>query len=324
MVISTWAYHGDLLLTLNTARAEISDEAVVLIRVSLEALVDAAEVFPAIIRGDLHSCIFHLFISILGTGSCQATVVPQALPIFRRFINGLLLDAKSGMRQQMRTTLAQLLLILKNAQKRESEASLPCEKNAMLAGTILLTTAHSVFDGEDPTVSRFVRELADEMDSRTTTKTATGCVRSLLLIPKTSAAQKSISHQLLRRLALFLVQPSELEGLDISRSIAAQAIVTYVSALGPDERTAAFAIVVPVLLARSVKEGESTHFETSKRLLELASRDQQAFRAVVAKLDGEQKSFMERIIREGAGSGTKVQTNGVEDKEPTIALKMDF
>ncbi|KAG9830526.1 HEAT repeat protein-like protein, partial [Aureobasidium melanogenum] len=62
-------------------RADISDEAVTLARLSLDALVDASEVFPSIIRADLHACIFQIFVTIMSTGACQATLIPQALPI---------------------------------------------------------------------------------------------------------------------------------------------------------------------------------------------------------------------------------------------------
>lgn len=44
-------------------RQQLSEEAVNLIRISLDALVDAAEVFPAVIRMDLHASILHVFTS---------------------------------------------------------------------------------------------------------------------------------------------------------------------------------------------------------------------------------------------------------------------
>jgi HEAT repeat-containing protein 5 len=49
--------------TKKTMRHELNEEAVDLIRASLDALVDAAEVFPAVIKTDLYACIFHIFIS---------------------------------------------------------------------------------------------------------------------------------------------------------------------------------------------------------------------------------------------------------------------
>lgn len=302
-------------------RAEITDEAVVLIRLSLNALVDASEVFPSIIKGDLHSCIFHLFVTILGTGSCQATVVPQVLPIFRRFVNGITFEGRSETRKQIRSTLGRFLTILRNAQKRETEASLPCEKNTILAGTILVTTAHSLLAAGDPIVSRFVSEIADSLDNRMTTKMASGCARSLLLIP---GKQLSIPAQLLPRLIKFLTNPADLEGLPESRSIIVQSLITFATAFAAPRKPAMFAVAISTLLTRASKEGEATHRETATRLLELAGADPDAFRAVVNKLDAEQKTFMEKIIREGQGRQTVKRTDTSDEREPTIALKMDF
>ena len=62
-------------------RQSIPSEAVALVTLALEALVDVADVFPSIIRPDLHACILHIFTTILATGVCQALVVPRALPI---------------------------------------------------------------------------------------------------------------------------------------------------------------------------------------------------------------------------------------------------
>lgn len=45
-------------------RHQLSEEAVNLVKVSLDALVDAAEVFPAVIRMDLYASILHIFTSI--------------------------------------------------------------------------------------------------------------------------------------------------------------------------------------------------------------------------------------------------------------------
>jgi len=69
-----------------TVRNALSEESINLIKVSLDALVDAAEVFPSVIRMDLYASILHIFTTLLGTTICQADVVPRSLPIFKRFI----------------------------------------------------------------------------------------------------------------------------------------------------------------------------------------------------------------------------------------------
>lgn len=54
----------NLVDTKTTVRKQLSEEAIELIKVSLDALVDAAEVFPQVIRLDLYASILHIFTSM--------------------------------------------------------------------------------------------------------------------------------------------------------------------------------------------------------------------------------------------------------------------
>ncbi len=85
-------------------------------------------------------------------------------------------------------------------------------------------------------------------------------------------------------------------------------------------------VVVPTLLERANKEGESVYKETSARLLEFAAMDQGTFRVVVGNMTEEQRGFMESVILAGrqSKSGGKVENVNGEEREPTIALRMDF
>ena len=154
------------------ARHQLTDEAVSLIRVSLNALVDAAEVFPSIIKTDLHACIIHIFATILGTATCQAVVVPQSLPIFKRFITSIALPTKAGDTEaasnlsQVQGCLKRFLSIYLMAQKRETEASLPCVKNSLLACTVLLTSGKNYMSASEPLVARFLDEVIDCLNDR--------------------------------------------------------------------------------------------------------------------------------------------------------------
>ena len=153
------------------SRSSLSDEAISLVRLSLEALVDAAGVFPSVIKTDLHACIFHLFATILGTASCQAAVVPQALPIFKRFLREITqpsdgLQDDGTITLQLRGCLQRFLAILKNAQRRESEASLPCEKNTLFAATVLVTGGAKLYSATDPLISSLLDEFMDCLDDR--------------------------------------------------------------------------------------------------------------------------------------------------------------
>lgn len=151
------------------ATRQLTEEAVSLIRTSLNALVDAAEVFPSVIRTDLHACIIHIFATILGTAKCQAVVLPISLPILKRFITSVTstrsaIDKASLM--QLQGCLKRFLSIYINAQKRETEASLPCVKNCLLATTVLLTSGTNSLATNDPLIVKFLDELIDCLSDR--------------------------------------------------------------------------------------------------------------------------------------------------------------
>jgi hypothetical protein len=307
------------------ARHEMNEEAVALLTTALSALVDAAQVFPSIIKADLHACILHIFATILSTGACQTTVIPQALPIFKRFITSLAPHAEGtdDTSKQLRATLARFLAILRYAQQREFDAALACEKNTILATTILLSSVASAFSPDDPLVKRFIDDLFDCLGTVTTSKVAAGCCRSLLLLPKKGALETSIAKLILPPALSFLASASDVEGLDDSRTTLAQTLVTFISTLPqPSQRQTATKIIIPALLARARKEPKASQ-ETAARLLEIASADQQAFRGVVTGLDTEQRSFMESVLKSGQGP-RRQEASREDDGMPKIALKMDF
>lgn len=265
-----------------------------------------------------------MFAAILGTGSCQATVVPQSLPIFKRFVTSLTRYAEPGTETstQIRATLLSFLRTLKLSQQREMDAALACEKNTILTSTILLTSAPSAFTADDIIVKRFIEELFDCLGNRLTSKVASGCCRSLLLLPKKSPVETAIAAQILPQVLSFLANPSDVEGLEESRSALAQTLVAFISTLPtPEQRQIATRIVIPALLARVRKEPK-TSAETAGRLLEVAGADQAAFRSVVSGLEPEERSFLETVLKSGQGQTRRVERE--DSGEPTIALKMNF
>ncbi|KAH7125620.1 HEAT repeat protein-like protein, partial [Dendryphion nanum] len=309
--------------TNRSTRHDLNEEAMALLTTSLSALVDASRVFPSIIKGDLHACILHIFATILGTGACQATVVPTSLPIFKRFVTSLTTHPHPDLTQKLRATLVRFLQILKQAQQREFDAALACEKNIILTTTILLSSAASVFEPNDPLIKRFIEELFDCLGNRMTSQIAAGCCRSLLLLPKRGPVEIAIASQILPQILSFLANPDDVEGLDETRTTLTSTLVSFVSTLSkPDERVLAAKIIIPALLARATKEPQATSV-TAARLLELAGTDQAAFRAVVAGLNAEQRSFMESVLKSG-GVGAQKSVQKEEHEEPSIALKMDF
>ncbi|KAL3425845.1 hypothetical protein PVAG01_02636 [Phlyctema vagabunda] len=312
------------------ARYQLTDESVSLIRLSLNALVDAAEVFPSIIKTDLHACIIHIFATILGTASCQLVVVPQSLPILKRFMTSISsshnneVDGPSTSVSQIQGCLKRFLSIYLNAQKRETDASLPCVKNTLLASTVLLTSGKNLMSASEPLVVRFLEEVIDCLSDRMTAKVAANCIRSLLLSSPKTAADQSIARYLLPRLITFVTN-TENEDPENARSLICHALTTFTSTLTGKQRGVSMSIVMPVLLKRASSEGESVYKETSARLLELAASDQQTFRTVVGGLGDAQRGFMESVITAGRASGQgKAQSDDSGDRQPTIALRMNF
>ena len=317
-------------------RPQLTAEAVSLIQVSLGALVDASDIFPAIIKTDLHASILHIFATILGTGVCQAAVVPQALPIFRRFVQTICpstSEPSQAIIDQLRGCLLRFLSILTNAQRRETEVSLPCAKNTLLACTILLTTASRAFTPNDALLIRLLDEMLDCLQDLGLAKVAAGCLRSILHVSPKNLTDEAVAHYIFPRLVKFTVDTSEPDP-ENARSLTAHALTMFTKTLDSARAAAAFSIIVPMLLARaassfstpSTNNTRPAPKETATRLLELASVHPASFRQVVAGMSSQQKNFMEGVIKEGGDGGTKAgRGEGEEEvKAARIKLTMSF
>ena len=305
--------------------AEMSDEAVSLVRLSLDALVDVAEVFPTIIKTDLHACILHIFSNVLASGSCQAAIVPQALPIFKRFIGSVSAQVQSTTTEQLCRTLSTFLMILKNAQKRENEASLACEKNSLLATTILLTSASNFFPWNIPLISVFLGKVIECLQNPATTKVAANCTRSMLSLQTKSTTSSSLAAPLIPELLAFITASSDLEAIEESRGIITHTLTTATKFMSPEQIFPFIGLFVPALLSRAKTEDKSVYSEVAARLLELAAANQHAFRTLVGSMPEADRAFMEEVIREGsAGSRSQEESSKGDNREPTIALKMNF
>jgi hypothetical protein len=244
------------------------------------------------------------------------------LPIFKRFLTSIVESPQAETGTQLRNSLTRFLTILKKSQQRDFDDAERCEKNTLLASTVLLSSASSVFVADDPLLARLVNELADCLNNRFPTKVAANCARSILLLPKRNQAEEALAALLLPHLLSFLATPSEVEGLSESRPLVAHALTAFVQSIGPAKAGMAMALVVPTLLARASSDGTGVYQEVAARLLELAASNQNAFRSVVGGLTGEQKAFLEEVIR--VGGAKKEVARREESGEPSIALKMDF
>ncbi|KAJ5107752.1 hypothetical protein N7456_004427 [Penicillium angulare] len=318
-----------------------SDDSLALIRLALRSLVDVASVFPSIIRNDLHACILHIFTTILATGICQTEVVPQALPIFRQFIHGIthsdeVPEDMDVISFQMRGCLTRFLTILTIAQRRESETSIPCAKNTLLAITFLLTAGGHVLPPQDPLINRVLDELLDCLQDVGLATVAASCLRSIVLKPSPRyMTDDVISRYLIPRLVAFLVGcptdsgeiPNDPEN---SRTVVARTLVSCVtsSTFTPSEIPAAVSLVMSALLARAKREVPIVHQESAGHLLELAKADQVSFRTLVASMNPDQKSLLEEVLRSiGVGNGAAKageSNDNAPQAAPSIALRMDF
>ncbi|KAF7556071.1 hypothetical protein G7046_g6405 [Stylonectria norvegica] len=317
-------------------RHQMNEEAILLIRSSLNALVNAAEVFPSIIKTDLHACIVHIFATSLATPGCQEMIVPQSLPTLKRFVASMSNSRKtagagasdgpgpSATDVQLQGCLRRFLSIYLNAQKREVPTSLACVKNCLLATTILFTGGKNHLPATDPLVARYLDELLDCLTDRMTAKISANCIRSLLLQPTPTAADLSIARFLFPRLIAFITN-ADPDDPEQARSLVAHSLCQYVGTVDKSRVPTAMSLVIPTLMARATAEGDDVYGETSARLLELAAVDQATFRIVVGAMSDSQKTFLEEVIRSGR------QTSDAADKaaaraggQPSIALKMDF
>lgn len=320
----------------------MSEEAMTLVILSLEALVDVADTFPSVIKGDLHACIFHLFASILASGPCQNAVVPQAMPVFKRFIGAVLQvdELPTAASKQIRNLLGRFMVILRHAQKRENTSSLACEKNTLLASTILVTGAQQVLQAQDMCVVKFIDELVESIDSVATSAMAAGCARSLLLVARCS----QISAQILVRLLGLLSGPAlEIEGLRHGRTILVQALASFACAQPSDRKTHVFALVAASMLTyvrtsghvaptrddaddETVADADKATDVVAAHLLELAANDAAAFRSVVLHMSEEQRSLLQEVLHSAhARSGDDDESHTQHDTgEPSIALKLNF
>ena len=176
-------------------------------------------------------------------------------------------------------------------------------------------------------MKRFVDELCECLKNRMTSKVTASCCRTLILLPNKGPAESALAVHLLPRLLSFLDNPSDVEGLDESRTVVAHALASLVPTLPQlAQKLTAMGLVVPTLLARASKEGPETYKETAARLLELASADQSAFRGVVSEMTTVQRAFMENIIKAGGAAQERGRDVYRRDEvgEPSIALKMNF
>ncbi|EEP78677.1 conserved hypothetical protein [Uncinocarpus reesii 1704] len=324
------------------ARSAISEDSIPLIQLALSSLVDITSVFPSIIRSDLHACILHIFGTILATGSCQTSIVPPALPIFRRFILDLAAPSRHSNEEttiishQIRGCITRFLSILRVAQQRESEASLPCAKNTLLALTILFTGSSHVIPSQDPLIPEVLQEMLDCLQDLGLASVAAGCIRSLLLSTPRSPTDDFIARFIFPRLIAFIAGiPTGIDGGPPNDPEHVKASIAHILVSCVDSATIpasavpnAMALLIPALLQRAQNDGPDVYKDTAARLLELAQVDQISFRNFASSMEPSLRTLTEDILRStgSGGSAGRARRDMNDDgaAAPSITLRMDF
>ncbi|EWC48289.1 hypothetical protein DRE_02393 [Drechslerella stenobrocha 248] len=319
----------------NVVRGPLSDEAVNVIRASLDALVDTAEVFPAVIRMDLYACILHIFSTVFATGACQIAVVPKALPIFKRFIQfitrkGTTAEADDGLVIQLRVALSQLVSVAETASRRDTEASMVCVRNCLLAFVIMVHSGVNMIPPKDELLSRVCDCLIDGLRDSITAKTAISCCRSILMFQPKNNSDMELVKILLPKLLVHISSTGtkEVEG---SRSAIVQIVIAFAKGLDASQKQMLLPLLIQTILRRlalgSRSDPESAvtlQRETAARLMELVMMDQAIFKDVLLGLGQDQKQLLEETLRAGATAQSSANDNVEANAAPKIALKMNF
>lgn len=327
-----------------SAGRRLGEEGLALVELSFKALVDVAEVFPAIIRADLHACIIHSYCTILATGICQEEVLPRIMPIFKSFLQDISqANAGEAGSRLVRGCLHRMLATLTIAQRRENDYAITCAKNTLLSMAILITTASALIPANDVLVRQFLSELLDCIQDVGLAKIAAGCIRSILLAKPKSPCEELIARTLWLQLLPF-ISDDERDDPENVKPALTQSLVASVATIPKTGRFAATSILVPVLLLRASQPspapghaGENgnsrsidhSRKESAARLLELVAADQLAFKVAVGLLNEEQRAELESLLRAaGVGNRQKVQDMNADDADmdarPAIQLRMDF
>ena len=310
----------------------LSEQGIALVEKSFQALVDVAEVFPAVIRADLHSCIIHCFCTILATGICQDSVVQQIMPAFRSFLQEIAAapTGRDVTARLVRGCLSRMLAILTQAQRRENEFSISCAKNTLLSMTVLLSSAGRVLSPNDPLIEKALAEFLDCLHDLGLAKVATNCVRSLLMTRPKSACDEAV-YRVLFPQGLAFVCDQSVDDPEQVRPAVMQALVSSVHTLGKSGKSAAMAVFLPVLLVSAKQptpKGQKESFakQAATRLLELAAIDQLAFRTAAASLEEDRRGELGELLK-SVGVGERKQVvlaESFDDEKPAIELRMDF
>lgn len=216
-----------------------------------------------------------------------------------------------------------MLMLLPQSRLKAAEIAIPAIKNGLTAATVVLTASANVIPPGDETIPRLLDLVLDAFRDREISRTAIQCCRSLLMASPKSQCDQEIVKYLLPRLVTFVTTNLDDPELAQAQSAVCGVLTSFVGTLTGEQVAIAMALAVPTFLARAAGQ-KGLWKETSQRLLDLVTVDQQGFKKVVTGMSARQKSFMEEVLRAGAAAAQEGEMVKKQQDTPTIALKMNF
>lgn len=196
--------------------------------------------------------------------------------------------------------------------------------------TVLLTSAGKVLSANESLIQKVLTEVLDCLHDLGLANVATNCVRSLLMTIPKSACDEAVYRVLFPQCLAFVCDQS-VDDPEQVRPAVLHALVNSVQTIPRLGRTAAMAILMPVLLTsakQTTPKGQKESFgkQAATRLLELATMDQLAFRNTASSLDEDSRNELGELLK-SVGVGERKQaatTESYDDEKPAIELRMDF
>lgn len=201
------------------------------------------------------------------------------------------------------------------------EAAIPCVRNSLMAATIVITAGINILPPNDEQLPKLCDHIVEALKDSLTVNIAAQCCRTLVLASPKTATDQELIRYILPKLITFVVE----ENTPFS-PVASVLTAQFTNLLFGLQQEIAVSLFVPMLLerARRHRDEPAVVKETATRLLELAQVSRDAFKAVVANLEGPHRMLMEEVLRSNVGGGQGQQMTAKGHAQPSIELKMNF
>ncbi|KAK7205186.1 armadillo-type protein [Myxozyma melibiosi] len=308
----------------------LTDDAVNVTRVAMDAAKDMVEAFSFDVRIDLYATYLHMVGCLIEAPECQETAVPAILPSLKQMLRNVVKstheadhDAYGQIVQETRSFIALFTTVLDRYSDSHDSTSLLIRKNCLLALVVVITSTESILAANDPLIEECCTVVIDSFNDSELAPIAAQCARSLLLSSSRSSFAQILGRKLLPQLvALAAGTDGAGAGGDSEMAgVIGDVLVAFIKSLHDERVAPAMAVCIPVILYSVQDERQSG--AQRKQLVELANTDGLSFKSVVSSLTAAQRMKMERLLRAPAEED---EESGEADAHsaPTIQLKMNF